>query len=309
MRREHKICERIKTVAVAVLLVMLVCLCILYMLSYQSGQTAEFTKNMMERLTGESIKYQYLEYFNRPYTMPKFIGFSSGWDGGRIGFSGGEELETAYEDVLRFYEELFSSDSTVTEMTEEQGEAAFAQIMQGRYIYVGYFCDLPKSVIAGTAQTEMIFSGVSGEFIKEIFIVPERYLKDGFTVGAGGVQTYASIYSFYAVARDSEGHYYRYTASDVPQTSEDVSFNTNYYLSYNTLESALRYEFAAAAETDAFLEKYGFFDKISDTTVIYEESLSGGLLSVSRGTADLRLEMSVLSALYMNPERVTSYTD
>ncbi len=309
MRGEKRIIEIVKTIAVAVLLVLLVCLCVIYMLSYQGGQTAEFTRNMMERLTGESIKYQYLDYFEQPYTMPEFIGFSSGRTGESIGFSGGEELEQAYGDVIRFYEELFSPESTVTEMTKEQGEAAFAQIMQGRYIYVGYFCDLPKSVIAGTAETELLFSGISGEFIKEIFIVPDRYLKDGFTVGAGGTQTYASIYSFYAVARDSEGRYYRYTTGDAPQTSQDVSFNTNYYLSYNTAESALRYEFAAETETDAFLEKYGFSDKVADTTVIYGESLSGGLLSVSRGTVDFRLEMSVLNALYMNPERVTSYTD
>ena len=65
----------------------------------------------------------------------------------------------------------------------------------------------------------------------------------------------------------------------------------------------MRYEFAAETETDAFLEKYGFSGKVADTTVIYGESLSGGLLSVSRGTVDFRLEMSVLNALYMNPER------
>ena len=87
MRQENKVLEIIKTIAVAVLLVMLVCLCILYMLSYQGGQTAEFTRTMMDRLTGESIKYQYLEYFERPYTLPEFIGFSYGRADEKIGFS------------------------------------------------------------------------------------------------------------------------------------------------------------------------------------------------------------------------------
>ena len=309
MRQENKVLEIIKTIAVAVLLVMLVCLCILYMLSYQGGQTAEFTRTMMDRLTGESIKYQYLEYFERPYTLPEFIGFSYGRADEKIGFSDEESLRLAYEDVLRFYEKLFSTDGTVAEMTEEEGTAVWRSIMNERYIYIGYSCDLPKSVIVGTALTEMIFSGASGEFIKEIFIVPDRYLKDGFTVGSGGEQIYTSIYSFYAVARDSEGHYYRYTTREAPQTSTDVSFNTNYYFSYNTAESALPYEFAAVLEPDAFLEKYGFSDKIADTTVIYEQSLSGGLLSVSRGTVDPSLEASLLTAFYMNPERVTSFTD
>ena len=73
MRGEKRIIEIVKTIAVAVFLVLLVCLCVIYMLSYQGGQTAEFTRNMMERLTGESIKYQYLDYFEQPYTMPEFL--------------------------------------------------------------------------------------------------------------------------------------------------------------------------------------------------------------------------------------------
>ena len=106
MRGEKRIIEIVKTIAVAVLLVLLVCLCVIYMLSYQGGQTAEFTRNMMERLTGESIKYQYLDYFEQPYTMPEFIGFSSGRTGESIGFSGGEELEQAYGDVTVSYTHL-----------------------------------------------------------------------------------------------------------------------------------------------------------------------------------------------------------
>lgn len=309
MYRESRIREIIKTAAVAVLLVMLVCLCILWMLSYQGGMSAEFTKDTMNRLSGETVKYKYLEYLDNPCTMPSFIGFSAGRGMDRIGFSSGKEMESAYEDVLRFYEELFASESTVTPLSEEEGSDLFSKIMDGRCIYISYYCDMPKSVIIGTANPEMMFSDISGEYIREIFIVPDRYIQDGLTVGSGGIQTYASIYSFYAVARDSLGNYYRYTPESAPKVSEDISFNTNFYFSYNTEESALRYKFAATLETDSFLENHDFTDKITDTTIIYEDNSEARLLSVSPVTSGIRLEEAVLKAFYMNPEQVSSYTD
>lgn len=307
MRNSVRIWETVKTVILAVLLVMLVCLCILYMVSYQ-GSSYDFTKDTMRRLSGESVKYQYLNYFDASYTLPDFIGFSDGKDS--FGFSYGMgALEAAYSDVLPFYDKLFGSDGEVTMLTSEQGAVALSEAMRGRYIYISYFCDLPKSVILGTADPDKIFSGMSGEFIKEIFLVPEAYLYEGITVGKGGVPVYTSIYSFYAVARDSEGNYYRYTTRYTPQEAGDVSFNTNYYLSYNTSGNALRYTFAAALKKDVFLEKFGFSDKIADTTVIYSDRFFARLLSLERQTPDDDKVESILEAFFMNPEKVSSYSD
>ena len=102
---------------------------------------------------------------------------------------------------------------------------------------------------------------------------------------------------------------YRYTPESAPKVSEDISFNTNFYFSYNTAEAVLYYEFAATLETDSFLEDHGFADKITDTTIVYKDSLEAKLLSVFPVTSGIRLEEAVLKAFYMNPEQVTSYTD
>ena len=167
MRDSARIWEIVKTVILAVLLVMLVCVCILYMLSYQGTSSYGFTKDTMNRLSGESVKYKYLNYFDASCTLPDFIGFSDGGDS--IGFSYGlDAVETVYSDVLRFYDKLFGSEGEVTALTPEEGAAAFSESMRGRYIYISYFCDLPKSVILGTADPDKIFSGISGEYIKEI---------------------------------------------------------------------------------------------------------------------------------------------
>lgn len=308
MRDSARIWEIVKTVILAVLLVMLVCVCILYMLSYQGTSSYGFTKDTMNRLSGESVKYKYLNYFDASCTLPDFIGFSDGSDS--IGFSYGlDAVETVYSDVLRFYDKLFGSEGEVTALTPEEGEDAFSESMRGRYIYISYFCDLPKSVILGTADPDKIFSGISGEYIKEIFIVPEKYLYEGITVGKDGAPVYTSIYSFCAVARDSEGNYYRYTTKYVPEAVGDVSFNTNYYLSYNTSGSAMRYEFAAAVEKDAFLEKYGFIDKVTDTTVIYADRFSAKLLSLEREMPSDDAIKSILEAFFINPEKASSYSE
>lgn len=145
MRDSTKIWEVVKTVILAVLLVMLVCLCILYMLSYQGSSSYGFTKDTMNRLSGESVKYKYLNYFDESCTLPDFIGFSNGRES--FGFSYGlGVIETVYSDVLQFYDKLFGSEGEVTVLTPEEGEAAFLESMKGRYIYISYFCDLPKSV-------------------------------------------------------------------------------------------------------------------------------------------------------------------
>lgn len=308
MRDSARIWEIVKTVIFTVLLVMLVCVCILYMLSYQGTSSYGFTKDTMNRLSGESVKYKYLNYFDASCTLPDFIGFSDGHDS--IGFSYGiGAVEAVYSDVLRFYDKLFGSEGEMTVLTPEEGEAAFSESMRGRYIYISYFCDLPKSVILGTADPDKIFSGISGEYIKEIFIVPEKYLYEGITVGKGGVPVYTSIYSFYAVARDSEGNYYRYTTKYIPEAVGDVSFNTNYYLSYNTSGSAMRYEFAAAVEKDAFLEKFGFADKVTDTTVIYADRFSSRVLSLEREAPSDDTIRSILEAFFINPEKASFYSD
>lgn len=308
MRDSVRIWEIVKTVILAVLLVMLVCLCILYMLSYQGSSSHGFTKDTMNRLSGESVKYKYLNYFDEPCTLPDFIGLSDGRES--FGFSYGlGAVETVYSDVLRFYDKLFGSEGEVTVLAPEEGEAAFLESMRGRYIYISYFCDLPKSVILGTADPDKVFSGISGEYIKEIFLVPEKYLYEGITVGKGGVLVYTSIYSFYAVARDSEGNYYKYTTKYIPEAVGDVSFNTNYYLSYNTSGSAVRYEFAAAMGKDAFLEKFGFADKVTDTTVIYADRFSARLLSLEREAPNDDMIKSILEAFFMNPEKISSYSD
>lgn len=308
MERSARIWETVKTVILALLLVMLVCLCILYMLSYQGASSYGFTKDTMNRLSGESVKYKYLNYFDESYTLPNFIGFSDGRES--FGFSYGlGAIGTVYSDVLRFYDKLFGGESELASMTSEEGQAAFSEIMKGSYIYISYFCDLPKSVIVGTADPDKVFSGMSGEFIKEIFLVPEKYLYEGITIGKGGVPVYTSVYSFYAVARDSEGNYYRYTTAYIPQSPGDVSFNTNYYLSYNTSGNAVRYEFAASMKKDAFLLKFGFDDKVTDTTVIYSDRLSARLLTLKRETPYDDMVKPLLEAFFMNPEKVSSYSD
>ena len=308
--RTEKITEAVKTAVLLVLLVAAVCMCVIYMLSYQGAAPYGFTREAMETLDGASIKYQYLKYYDAAYAAPCFIGISSRRLGENIGFLYNEKTEgVLYADVLRFYEKLFGAEGTTEQMTTAEGEAAFSDIMEGDYLYLSYFCDLPKSLIMAMAEPENVFSGMSGEYIKEIFLVPDRYLRDGVSVSSSGVSLYTAIYSFYAVARDSAGNYYRYTTSYVPEREEDVSFNTNYYLTYTTLRSALRYEFAPMLSEDAFLKAHGFSEKVTDTTAVIVGGVSAPVLSVEAGALDDDSVNAYLTALLMNPERVSSYTD
>lgn len=71
----------------------------------------------------------------------------------------------------------------------------------------------------------------------------------------------------------------------------------------------MRYEFAGIMEKDVFLEKFGFADKVTDTTVIYADRFSSRLLSLEREAPNDDMIKSILEAFFMNPEKVSSYSD
>ncbi len=312
-KKENLILEHIKTAAVLLLMVLLVCLCVIYMLSYQRSGEYAFTKNTMQTLGGESVKYQYADYFESSYISPKLIVFSAKTHGDNIGFYtlGGEYAEV-YESLLPFYEKLFSEKGSMEVLSAEEGAALFESLSKDDYIYISYENDLPKALIyAMSIENEVAPSG-SDEYIREILLVPGEYLYDGVSLVPAGRQIYTSVYTFYAVARDSVGNYYRYTTDFVPSSPSDISFNTNYYLTYTTIDSYFSCEFAGLYETDAYMEHQGFGDKVTDTTLMIEE-LGAAFLEKNVSVSPyypVQSEMdALLGALLMNPEQVTSFTD
>ena len=76
MSKKERILETCKDILVFVLLVALVCLCAMYMLSYQRQETPDFTHEKMDAISGETAKHQYIGYFDKSYCLPTFIGIS-----------------------------------------------------------------------------------------------------------------------------------------------------------------------------------------------------------------------------------------
>lgn len=312
MTRFEKIREHLKSIAVGFLLLVLICLCIVYILSFSGVEDFEFSADDMEAVSSESIRYQYLDYWNSSLTSPSFIGFSWKKQGDNIGFYtlGGENAKV-YQSILPFFEKLFGSEGETKKLSSEEGEMLFHSLLKGNYIYLSYACDLPVSLIFSMTGETASFGGGSGEYISEILIVPEEYLWKAEIKGLSGEPFETVLYSFYAVARDKAGNYYRYSTEFLPKEPDDIAFHTNFYLTYNKAENRFPYEFAYLWEKDTFMQENGFSEKVADTTVI---PLSGTSYPTPIVFAESRIASGsdvapILESFFMNPEKATSYTD
>ena len=188
----------------------------------------------------------------------------------------------------------------------------FEEGMTGDFIYLAYENDLPKDLIYSLSLENETAPSSTDEYIREILIVPGAHLYDGISLVPSGVQIYTSVYAFYAVARDSLGNFYCYTTEYVPMEASDVSFNTNYYLAYTTIETHFYCDFAGTYESDLYFIRNGFAEKVTDTTVIVEDVhdvLPGHTVSASPYYPESSVKNALLAALHMNPEKVTSFTD
>lgn len=310
MSKKERILETLKDLLVFVLLVSLVCLCTIHMLSYQGQESPDFTKEQMAAISGDTAKHQYIGYFNESYCLPTFIGISY-HERGRFGFCTEKGLVTANESLILFYEKLFGENGEVEILSAEEGKILFEEALFGdNYIYASYACDLPKTVIG--SMVNMDTDGMTGEYIREIFIIPDEYIGTGDIRGPMNLLSSGSaIYTFAAIARDSAGNYYRYTTDYVPKLPTDISFNQNFCFAYSTLEGAATYDFAALLETDTYLENMEFSEKVTDTTIVFRngDALPLSILDVSVEAVDEDLASAYLQALLINPEKASQYTD
>lgn len=311
MTKKEKWREHLRSLAVGVLLLILICLSVIYILSFSGAEDHEFSAEDMEAVSSESTRYQYLDYWNSNYIAPSFIGFSSKKHGENIGFHtlGGANADV-YESVSPFIEKLFGSEGESELLSPEKGSSLFHALLKGDYIYVSYICDLPSSLILSMTQDD-VFNGDTGEYIRELLIVPSEYLWKKSVPTPNGETVLSDLYSFYALARDSQGNYYRYTTEYLPTDGESIAFHTNFYLTYNEAENRLPYEFAYLWQQDTFLRENGFSEKVSDTTVI---PLSGAPYEAPIVFAESRIASGtdinpILESFFMNPEKITSYTD
>ena len=304
MKRE-KIREYLKSIALGILLVALVCLCVIYIVSFSGAKAYAFTKQDMENISKGSLRTEYLSHWDVAFSAPSFIGFSSKQDGENIGFYtlGGENAEV-YEAVFPFFEKLFGIEGYMESMTFQEGENLFRALLKGDYIYLSYACDLPISVIVSMTDENAVYEGTSDVYIRELLIVPKDYLRK---TAFYGEDQQLSVYSFYAIARDSRGKYYRFSTDFVSADDGDVSFHKNYYLSYTKAENRVPYEFAYVWETDDFFSVNGFFEKVQDTSVIPLGSVSSTDISSEPYEMDEKEMHGILEIFSLNPEKASSY--
>ncbi len=299
MIKREKIREWIKSITLGILLVALVCLCVVYILSFSGAHAYEFTKDDMEGISQESLRVKYLSYWKASFSAPAFIGFSSKNDGENIGFYtlGGENTEV-YQSVFPFFEKLFGKEGYSERMESAEGEALFHALLNGDYIYLSYACDLPLSVIVSMTDENAAYQGTSDVYISELLIAPKELL------------THTSQgYSFYALARDSRGNYYRYSTDFSSFEEGDAAFHKNYYLTYTKAENRLPYEFACIWEEDGFLMENGFSRKIKDTSVIPLCALSYPTVFSEAYVMKEKETNALLEAFSLNPEKASSYKE
>ena len=307
MDRSEKIKEHLKSIACGILLLTMICLCVVYILSFSGAVEYAFSKNDMEALSSESIRYQYLEYWNASYVSPSFIGFSAKSLGDPIGFYtlGGSRADV-YQSVIPFVDALLGERGALKKLDAGAGEKVFHALLGGDYIYLSWACDLPISLIAAMSCGETDLDVEAGDYIREMLIVPESYLENR-TIASSSDEEAIPVYSFYAVARDGKGNYYRLDTDG----ADDVVFHKNFYAAYSNSETRLPYTFAYTMKKDAFMLEHGFSEKIMDTTVIPlgETALYAPIVFEEIRIPGAAALAPMMEVFLMNPEKVTSYTD
>ena len=293
--------ETIKTIAVCVLLVSLVCLCTVYLFSFERNTAPQFTASMLSSLISRSSKNVYLDEFSPSLVTPYFIGVSI--DGEKQGVftdTDNSSISTLYEQVAEFFPTLFAKGS-VRALAEDEGRREFASALSGRFIYISYFAELPKSVIYYMTFPQNMSDDVSDEYISELVIFPSGSPTRIVDTDIYGQPITIELFAFSAIGRNDAGEYFLYYSDFVPQNLSDVYFGKSKISSYN-MTGAVQFEFAAdiADYTDSYVRQ---------TTVITNDLTCAGA-NISLPLANISDNISsAVNAFGLHYEKAARYMD
>ncbi|MBQ0125787.1 MAG: hypothetical protein KBS59_05620, partial [Clostridiales bacterium] len=264
------ITKYLSTALIALLLVLLVCLCFVYMNSYNNVESSEFTREMDVAVREKSYKSGYVGLLDDTLVSPYFFGYSVGGD--KFGYFG-QGAGDCYSSFSGVISALFGPESTVSVASETD----FYKCFSGDFVYIKYRSELPKSVIYYAQNPDGILEEISDEYVYEMVVSVNN--------------------PAFALTRDRMGNCYIYRAS------QNFLYNKNLLYSYNKFEGGFAFDFAADSEIDASYASLGFYEKINDTAVIRNNSFSAASAVVQPLKTD---DGFVLAKFGMNPEKVTS---
>ena len=293
--------EIFKTAAVCVLLVSLVCLCTVYLFSFENSRSPEFTASMLESIRARASKNMYSEEFSPSLVTPYFIGV--GLDGTNRGVFNDysyHSVSSLYLQISEFFPPLFVSGNT-RQLSESAGKQRFNDALSKDHIYVSFVSELPKSLIYDMTFPQNVTDDVTDEYISELVIFPTGNPTRITDTDIYGNPLTIELFAFSAVGRNSAGEYYLYTSDVVPEKLSDVYFGKSKLSSYN-MTGAVSFEFAAntADYADSFL---------TGTTIVTGELTAVGidlafpLAAISDSTAN------AVNAFGLKYEKAARYMD
>lgn len=298
MKAENRTVELIKTAAVVLLLISLVCLCAVYLFGFEQGSSPEFTSSMLDDLRRRTSKAAYSGYFGQSLVSPYFVGIhlSSGESRGVI--SGTESMEKMYSCVSEFLPALLGENGIVSSLSENEGEELRDQALAGDYIYIDYRNPLPKSLIYYMTLPENISENVTDEYISALLIFPTGEPISIRTAGVDGKITETEIYSYAAIAKGGAGNYYVYSSASLPSTLSDVYFNKGRLSSYN-VKDTVSFDFAGKTS-----EKLDCMTVLTQAASAVSAGVTFPLISAEQNAI-----ASVVNAFSVNYEKAAKYVD
>lgn len=241
-----KVKEALKTAAVCILCVSLVCLCAVYMLLYQQSESAAFSKEDYMKLRRGNSQYNYADSYKSSFALPEGIAFASGETYKYLLTDVNAVTAAAKEISAQFFGGLFGENSVPTELSQKKGRELYARLASANeYIYMKYHTELPRSVIYRLSDTSRMGEDVSSEGIYDIFIfAAASYLK--ITPAEAGLADGAYLC---AAARDLSGNYRLYYYS-LGNSGDGLFFNKKLFAAYSNYEKIT--DFCFVADTDIY---------------------------------------------------------
>lgn len=308
--KKHTVWETVQTVLIAVLLVALVCLATVYMMLYQSTDTADFTLADYRKLKNEDVKYNYTEYYRKAFVSPAMVAVRADYTGEAYAVLTSEGIAAMESELLSYYEMFFENADDFYALSDQEGDVLFTDVCEGDYLYIKYHTELPKSMIYQLSDPGKLTHVVSDEELCECFVfASSNYLP--ITPKRLGFENVNGYY-LCMLTRDLSGHCYLYRYDHALPIVGRASFNTNFYQAYSRYRDTESFSFL---RNTAFWQSYTALSAPlrGEQTV----PVVGGRLSVPvvRATSAYQnllssdVPQTILRMLSMNPDKTVCHRE
>lgn len=172
MDKDRKI-NRIMNVIIALLLVCMVCLCIIYLFSFEKTNEVELSKDDVTRIRTGNAKLQYTKLFDQKYVLPTYFALCSNGSDDYVLFSNETRMNNLLSNIKPLFSDLINEETFIIKMVDEDAGVYYRDALSGNGILLEWHDVILSDILYSICFKSDIPNGYySGIPIKKMFILP-----------------------------------------------------------------------------------------------------------------------------------------